>query len=206
MYTTILIAFLCYTDGGKSYIFKDIANYYFLLKVSLIFFFRPSLIFCIHVFLVSCVWISRMNFSPHMPSLYISESFWISSVCFFSSVTKCMSLLLWFWTSFRINWVSKKPCMEKSCVDWGAYQSLCQPIMLNLLFFCLLLSWHFFLWYFFHGIYLMYIIHTPCLKCWWYLCHVQVTWCLCKKFMQIKPRLTISAMVWLTKLSFQSSL
>lgn len=83
MYTTILIAFLCYTDGGKSYIFKDIANYYFLLKVSLIFFFRPSLIFCIHVFLVSCVWISRMNFSPHMPSLYISESFWISSVCFF---------------------------------------------------------------------------------------------------------------------------
>lgn len=53
--TTILIAFLCYNDGGKSYIFKDIANHYFLLKVSLIFF-RPSLIlFCIHVFLVSHV-------------------------------------------------------------------------------------------------------------------------------------------------------
>lgn len=158
---------------------------------------------CIPSFM--CVNFTYEFFSSYAFVVYLRKL--LNQFCvFFSSVTKCMSLLLWFWTSFRINSVSKKPCMEKSCVDWGAYQSLCQPIMLNLLFFCLLLSWHFFLWYFFHGIYLMYIIHTPCLKCWWYLCHVQVTWCLCKKFMQIKPRLTISAMVWLTKLSFQSSL
>lgn len=120
MYTTILIAFLCYTDGGKSYIFKDIANYYFLLKVSLIFFFRPSLIFCIHVFLVSCVWISRMNFSPHMPSLYISESFWISSVWFFLlSLNVCLCSYD-FGLHFRINWVSKKPCMEKVLCRLGS--------------------------------------------------------------------------------------
>lgn len=104
MYTTILIAFLCYTDGGKSYILKDIANYYFLLKVSLIFFFRPSLIFCIHVFLVSCVWISRMNFSPHMPSLYISESFWISSVWFFLlSLNVCLCSMILDFISYKLG-------------------------------------------------------------------------------------------------------
>lgn len=92
----------------------------FYWKSRWFFFFRPSLIFCIHVFLVSCVWISRMNFSPHMPSLYISESFWISSVCFFLlSLNVCLCSYD-FGLHFRINWVSKKPCMEKVLCRLGS--------------------------------------------------------------------------------------
>lgn len=158
---------------------------------------------CIPSFM--CVNFTYEFFSSYAFVVYLRKL--LNQFCVvFSSVTKCMSLLLWFWTSFRINWVSKKPCMEKVLCRLGSIPIIMSTNHVKFVVFLPVVSWHFFLWYFFHGIYLMYIIHTPCLKCWWYLCHVQVTWCLCKKFMQIKPRLTISGMVWLTKLCFQSSL
>lgn len=129
---------------------------------------------------------------------------------FFTSFTKCTCYIfaLWFWTSLRINWVSTNH-VWRNLVDWGAYLPLCQPIMLNLLFFLPVVKLAFFSVIFFpRYIYLMYIIHThtPCLKCWWYVSHVKITWCLCKKVHADRPRPTIFGMVWLTKLSSQSSL
>lgn len=129
---------------------------------------------------------------------------------FFTSFTKCTcyifcSMILDF-TSYKLG--INKPCMEKSC-RLGSIPAIVSTNHVKfVVFFCLLLSWHFFLWYFFHGIYIWCILytHTPCLKCWWYVSHVKITWCLCKKVHADRPRLTIFGMVWLTKLSSQSSL
>lgn len=104
-----------------------------------------------------------------------------SILCLLLSLDVCLCSMILDFISYKLG--INKPCMVKSC------RLRSTPIIMStnhvkFVVFCLLLSWHFFLWYFFHGIYLMYIIHTPCLKCWWYVCHVQKTWCLCRKFMQ----------------------
>lgn len=84
------------------------------------FFFRPSLNIlysCIPSFM--CVNFTYEFFSSYAFVVYLRKL--LNQFCVvFSSVTKCMSLLLWFWTSFRINWVSKKPCMEKVLCRLGS--------------------------------------------------------------------------------------
>lgn len=72
---------------------------------------------CIPSFM--CVNFTYEFFSSYAFVVYLRKL--LNQFCvFFSSVTKCMSLLLWFWTSFRINWVSKKPCMEKVLCRLGS--------------------------------------------------------------------------------------
>lgn len=101
-----------------------------------------------------------------------------------------------------------KPCMEKSC-RLGSMPTIMSTNHVKFVVFLPVVKLAFFSVIFFpRYIYLMYIIHThtPCLKCWWYVSHVKITWCLCKKVHADRPRLTIFGMVWLTKLSSQSSL
>lgn len=79
---------------------------------------------------------------------------------FFSSVTKCMSLLLWFWTSFRINWVSKKPCMEKVLCRLGSIPIIMSTNHVKFVVFLPVVKLAFFFCDIFSTVYIWCILYT----------------------------------------------
>lgn len=78
----------------------------------------------------------------------------------FSSVTKCMSLLLWFWTSFRINWVSKKPCMEKVLCRLGSIPIIMSTNHVKFVVFLPVVKLAFFFCDIFSTVYIWCILYT----------------------------------------------
>lgn len=101
-----------------------------------------------------------MNFSPHMPSLYISESFWISSVWFFLlSLNVCLCSYD-FGLHFRINWVSKKPCMEKVLCRLGSIPIIMSTNHVKFVVFLPVVKLAFFFCDIFSTVYIWCILYT----------------------------------------------